>query len=70
MGTIQWQHGTFMQNANGSLSLSPIAVDGRQQTSNPCSYTQSVYTRYNQPELFAVRCPPVASQTLTDRRML
>ncbi|KFY09237.1 hypothetical protein V492_05562 [Pseudogymnoascus sp. VKM F-4246] len=49
---LQFQHGTFTENANGSLSLSPIGVDGRQQLSDPCKNSKnSEYTRYNQPEL-------------------
>jgi len=51
-GIIQWQHGTYTINPNGSLSLSPIAVDGRQLQSNPCEYKTSIYTRYNQSEYF------------------
>lgn len=51
---MQWQHGTYTYNTNGSLSLTPIAVDGRQLLSSPCSYDDSIYTRYNQTELFQV----------------
>jgi len=51
---MQWQHGTYTYNANGSLSLKPIAVDGRQLLSSPCQGENSVYTRYNQSELFQV----------------
>lgn len=42
-------------NANGSLSLTPISVDGRQLLSKPCDYEKGIYTRYNQTELFKVR---------------
>lgn len=52
---MQFQHGTYSKAANGSLTLSPIAVDGRQLLSNPCSYDSAIYTRYNQTELFLVR---------------
>jgi hypothetical protein len=52
---LQWQHGTYTIEANGSLILKPFAVDGRQVMSSPCSYDQSVYTRYNNPELMKVR---------------
>ncbi|KFY50965.1 hypothetical protein V496_09045 [Pseudogymnoascus sp. VKM F-4515 (FW-2607)] len=49
---LQFQHGTFTENANGSLSLNPIAVDGRQQLSDPCTNSKhSQYSRYHQPEL-------------------
>lgn len=51
-GIMQWQHGSWQQNANGSLSLTPIGVDGRQLMSTPCDYSHAVYTRYNQSEQF------------------
>ncbi|KAL6717171.1 Reversal of tor2 lethality [Lecanora helva] len=51
-GIIQWQHGKYQKNANGSLSLFPFEVDGRQLLSDPCSYHNSVFTRYKQFELF------------------
>jgi hypothetical protein len=54
-GIIQWQHGSWIMNINGSLSLSPIAVDGRQLTSEPGVYDNSLYIRYNQSEYFQVR---------------
>ncbi|KAJ5052149.1 uncharacterized protein L3040_001908 [Drepanopeziza brunnea f. sp. 'multigermtubi'] len=47
---MQFQHGTVVENANGSLSLTPFSVDGRQLLSNPCAGTTSTYTRYNQSE--------------------
>ena len=53
-GIIQWQHGSFKKLDNGSLSLDPIKVDGRQVYSDPCSYGNSIYTRYNTTELFKV----------------
>lgn len=53
-GIIQWQHGTYTKNSNGSLSLNPIGVDGRQLLSDPCTYAKAVYTRYDQFELFKV----------------
>ena len=59
-GIIQWQHGTYTQNSNGSLSLQPIAVDGRQLLSDPCNNANAVYTRYSQFELFQ------SFQVLTD----
>lgn len=51
-GIIQWQHGSFKKLDNGSLSLDPIKVDGRQLYSDPCSYGNAVYTRYNTTEMF------------------
>lgn len=51
---LQWQHGTYTLEANGSLVLTPFTVDGRQVMSSPCSYGESVYTRYHEPELMKV----------------
>lgn len=51
---MQWQHGTYVKNADGSLSLTPFAVDGRQLLSEPCSYDNAIFTRYNQTEKFKV----------------
>ncbi|KAJ4292088.1 Reversal of tor2 lethality [Kalmusia sp. IMI 367209] len=51
-GIIQWQHGSFTKLDNGSLSLEPIKVDGRQLYSDPCAYSNAIYTRYNTTELF------------------
>lgn len=53
---MQWQHGTYTINTNGSLSLTPFAVDGRQLLSEPCQADTSTYTRYNQSETFEVCC--------------
>ena len=50
---MQFQHGSFAKPSNGSLVLTPFAVDGRQLLSNPCQNKNSLYTRYNQPELFS-----------------
>lgn len=48
-----YQHGKYELLANGSLVLSPLAVDGRQLLSDPCgSGNASVYTRYVQPTFF------------------
>lgn len=47
---MQWQHGRYYLPGNGSIYLQPIAVDGRQLTSTPCQYKNSVYARYYQPE--------------------
>lgn len=51
---MQWQHGSWQMNANGSLTLTPIAVDGRQLMSEPCKGSNGVYTRYNTTETFEV----------------
>lgn len=61
-GIMQWQHGSWVMNANNSLSLTPIGVDGRQLMSEPCKYSKGVYTRYNQSELMEVS---MASKTRT-----
>lgn len=52
---MQWQHGSYTIYANGSMILTPIAVDGRQLYSVPCTGSKAVYTRYNQTETFKVR---------------
>ena len=54
-GIIQWQHGTYAKNANGSLTLTPFGVDGRQLLSDPCNSVNALFTRYNQIELFKVQ---------------
>ncbi|KAL4892412.1 protein rot1 [Aspergillus ambiguus] len=51
-GIMQWQHGTYTVDQDGTLLLRPIEVDGRQLLSDPCSYDKGVYTRYNQTEKF------------------
>ena len=52
---MQWQHGSYVISSNGSINLTPIAVDGRQLLSDPCAYSSSIYTRYNQSEFIKVR---------------
>lgn len=47
---MQWQHGSYSAHDNGSLTLTPIAVDGRQLQSVPCNASHASYTRYNQSE--------------------
>jgi hypothetical protein len=54
---MQFQHGAFTKADNGSLILTPIAVDGRQLLSTPCKYKNSIYTRWNVTEMFQVRAP-------------
>jgi hypothetical protein len=51
---MQWQHGSFELSADGSLTLNPIAVDGRQLLSDPCRKEVGLYTRYNATEHFKV----------------
>ncbi|KAL4784093.1 protein rot1 [Aspergillus varians] len=52
-GIMQWQHGTYIIDDDGSLHLTPIAVDGRQLHSDPCSSSTGLYTRYNQTEKYS-----------------
>lgn len=55
VASVTYQHGTYELLANGSLVLTPIAVDGRQLLSDPCngdSATRSTYSRYVQPTWF------------------
>lgn len=53
---MQFQHGTYTLPDNGSIVLTPFAVDGRQLWSDPCANpTNAIYTRYNQSELYKVR---------------
>lgn len=50
---ITFQHGKYEVFNNGSLVLTPIAVDGRQLISDPCNDKgTSTYTRYSQQEIF------------------
>lgn len=53
---IQWQHGRLHvspDSSNFSLSLVPIASDGRQLTSAPCKSNRSTLMRYNQTVSFS-----------------
>ncbi|KAI9865129.1 MAG: Reversal of tor2 lethality [Trichoglossum hirsutum] len=50
-GLMQFQHGTYVKADNGSLTLTPFAIDGRQLLSTPCKYQNSIYTRWNVTEL-------------------
>lgn len=48
-----YQHGSYEIFSNGSLVLTPIEIDGRRLYSDPCNDNGvSVYSRYNQTELF------------------
>lgn len=51
---MQWQHGSYVLASDGSLTLIPIAVDGRQLLSEPCTQGTGIYTRYNNTEHFKV----------------
>ncbi|KAL4742663.1 protein rot1 [Aspergillus similis] len=52
-GIMQWQHGTYTVGSDGSIHLYPIAEDGRQLLSDPCSSSKGLYTRYNQTEKYS-----------------
>lgn len=55
VASVTYQHGTYELLANGSLILTPIAVDGRQLLSDPCGSVgpgRSQYNRYAQITLF------------------
>ena len=52
---MQWQHGSYVIETNGSMYLTPISVDGRQLLSQPCQYDNAIYTRYNTSEYIKVR---------------
>lgn len=48
-----FQHGTYEKADNGSLTLTPFAVDGRQLLSDPCNDGGvSIYSRYNQTSFY------------------
>ena len=47
---MQWQHGSYVIGSDGSITMTPIAVDGRQLLSQPCQSSHSTYTRYNTTE--------------------
>lgn len=51
---MQWQHGRYEIADNGSLILYPIVMDGRQLLSDPCKYSNSIYTRFNTTEIYKV----------------
>ncbi|KAL4957207.1 chaperone for protein-folding within the ER, fungal-domain-containing protein [Aspergillus filifer] len=68
-GIMQWQHGTYIVNADGSLHLTPIASDGRQLLSDPCESSKGMYTRYNQTEKydsFTIAIDPYYESTRLD----
>jgi hypothetical protein len=45
-----WQHGTYTQNSNGTLTLNPFEGDGRQLVQNSCTSTSSSIAAYDQKE--------------------
>lgn len=48
-----FQHGTYTKADNGTLTLTPFEIDGRQLLSQPCNDSGiSMYSRYSQKEVF------------------
>jgi len=52
VGVVQWQHGTYTINANGSITLNPFAADGRQQVQDMCAAHSNVISQFNQTTLY------------------
>jgi len=52
VGVVQWQHGTYVINANGSMVLNPFASDGRQQVQDMCAAKSNIIQQFNQTTLF------------------
>lgn len=54
IASITYQHGSYEILSNGSVVLTPIAVDGRQLLSDPCGYSEenAQYVRYVQSTWF------------------
>jgi len=53
IGIVQWQHGSYTMNPNGSITLNPIASDGRQQVQDMCASNSNIIQQFNQTTLFA-----------------
>lgn len=53
IGIVQWQHGTYTLNTDGSITLNPFAADGRQQVQDMCAAKSNVIQQFNQTTLFA-----------------
>jgi len=53
VGVVQWQHGEYVLNANGSMVLNPYASDGRQQVQDMCAAVSNVIQQFNQTTYFA-----------------
>ncbi|OJD23187.1 hypothetical protein ACJ73_05458, partial [Blastomyces percursus] len=51
-GVMQFQHGTYKVERNGSLILTPFSSDGRQLISSPCAGRSAQYYRHIQEEMF------------------
>ncbi|ORX40715.1 chaperone for protein-folding within the ER, fungal-domain-containing protein [Kockovaella imperatae] len=51
--TIQWQHGRYGLNDNGSMTLYPFGADGRIQVQDPCAAVTNIITYIDQQTLYA-----------------
>jgi len=49
---VIWQHGTYTIHTNNSITMVPIAADGRIQVQDPCAATTSTMYYYDQWELY------------------
>lgn len=65
---MQWQHGSYVVASDGTVTLTPIEVDGRQLVSEPCGSQVGVYTRYNNTEHFKVGHLDTMSQEQLEER--
>lgn len=63
-----FQHGKYTVHANGSVTLNPFEVDGRQLLSQPCKKSHSEYSRYKQKTFF--KSFEVSVNTYNGRNML
>jgi len=52
-GVMQWQHGTYTLNSNGSITLNPFPMDGRQQVQDMCAAKSNIIQQFNQTTLFS-----------------
>jgi len=52
VGVVQWQHGTYTLQPNGSIILNPFAPDGRQQVQDMCASQSNIIQQFNQTTLF------------------
>lgn len=63
---MNWVHGTFTYNTNGSLTMYPMG-DGFQQIQAPCAATSNFLEDYNDTELYqlwAIYTDPVSGPML------
>ena len=50
-GVLNWHHGQYTFNDNGSLTLNPLS-DGYQQVQDPCAAESNFIEQYNHTELY------------------